>query len=94
MENNIEAALPDQDNVSSVREQSLQVEDPLTWDDSYPIALALRDRYPDISLEDVSLGMIFRWTIELPNFIDDPVLVNQEILSSIYQEWFEEVNSL
>jgi FeS assembly protein IscX len=94
MENNFEEAFPDQDNVSSVRKQSLQVEYPLTWEDSYPIALALHNRFPDVKLEDVSLGMVFRWTIQLPNFIDDPALANHEILSSIYQEWFEEVNSL
>jgi FeS assembly protein IscX len=28
--------------------------------------------------------------IALPNFSDDPGLVNDEILSAIYQEWFEE----
>ena len=43
---------------------------------------------------DISLGMIYRWTVELPDFEDDPELANDQILSSIYQEWFEEVNSV
>jgi FeS assembly protein IscX len=64
----------------------------LTWDDSYAIALALVERHPDIRLEAVSLGMIYHWTVELPAFVDDKELVNDFILSAIYQEWFEEVN--
>lgn len=68
--------------------------DTLTWEDSYAIALALRSLYPGLDLEDVSLGMIYRWTIELPDFEDDPDLANEEVLSAIYQEWFEENNPL
>lgn len=65
----------------------------LTWDDSYAIARALMERFPDVQLEDISLGMILRWTLELPDFVDDPNLVNDPILAAIYQEWYEEVNS-
>ncbi len=66
----------------------------LTWDDSYAIALALKRRHPDVKLEDVSLNMIYRWTLALPEFVDDPQLANDIILAAIYQEWFEEVNPL
>jgi FeS assembly protein IscX len=68
--------------------------DLLTWDDSYAVALALRRAHPQINLEQVSLDMIYHWTLALPEFTDDPQLANEEILSSIYQEWFEEVISL
>ena len=64
----------------------------LTWDDSYAIALVLLERHPDIPLEEVSLGMIYQWTVELPDFVDEKVLANDSILAAIYQEWFEEVN--
>lgn len=66
---------------------------PLTWDDSYAIALALRKIHPQVNLEAVSLGMIYQWTISLPEFVDDPQLVNEAILMAIYQEWFEEILS-
>jgi FeS assembly protein IscX len=66
--------------------------EPLTWEDSYAIALALRERYPDIALEDVSLSMIYQWTLLLAGFQDDPELANDSILAAIYQEWFEEAN--
>lgn len=66
--------------------------EPLTWENSYSIALALRELYPYIHLEDVSLNMIYHWTIALHGFQDDPDLANDSILSAIYQEWFEEAN--
>ena len=65
--------------------------DPLTWDDSYAIALNLKRLHPHENFEDVSLGMIYRWTLVLPGFNDEPALANDEILAAIYQEWFEEV---
>lgn len=68
--------------------------EPLTWDDSFTIACALRRLHPEVRLEDVSLGQIFEWTIALPEFGDDPSLVNDDILAAIFQEWFEEANPL
>ena len=64
----------------------------LTWEDSFAIALALREEHPNVDLEDVSLDMIYRWTLELPDFTDDRELANDAILQAIFREWFEEVN--
>ncbi|HEX6303760.1 MAG TPA: Fe-S cluster assembly protein IscX [Anaerolineales bacterium] len=68
------------------------MDDYLTWDDSFAIARALIQKFPDIRLEEVSLSMIYRWTVSLPGFQDDPELANDGILAAIYQEWFEEAN--
>jgi FeS assembly protein IscX len=68
--------------------------DPLTWADSYAIARKLMQLHPNIKLEDVSLGMIYQWTVELPAFSDDKELANDSILAAIYQEWLEEVYTL
>lgn len=65
--------------------------DPLTWEGTYAIALALKEAHPDMDLEKVSLGMIEAWTLQLKQFEDDPALVNEDILLAIYQEWFEEI---
>lgn len=64
---------------------------PLTWDDSYEIALELKRLYTHIPLEDVSIEMIYKWTVSLPRFHDDVDLVNDDILLSIYRDWLEEV---
>jgi len=68
--------------------------DTLTWEDSYEIAHYLRVNHSEVNIEDVSIDQIFLWTMELPGFKDDPELVNDSILMSIYQEWLEEVFSL
>ena len=67
--------------------------DQLTWDDTYAIALALQRTYPDADLQQVSLGMIYTWTLALNEFADNPQLANEEILAAIYREWFEEIIS-
>jgi FeS assembly protein IscX len=68
--------------------------DPLTWDDVYPIARYLHEKYPETELANVSFNMIYQWTLENPAFTDDPSLWNESILAAIYQEWFEEVNPI
>jgi len=60
------------------------------WDETYSIAYALKEKFPDVNLENVTLNMIHRWTVGLDIFIDDPELGNDEILTEILQEWFEE----
>ena len=70
------------------------MDETLTWDDSYAIARALMREHPGASLEDISLSQIYRWTVALPGFVDDPQLANDGVLAAIYQEWFDEVNSV
>jgi len=65
--------------------------EPLTWESTYAIALALKAEYPAIDMETVTLGDVQRWTMALEDFDDDPALVNDEILSAIYQDWYEEI---
>jgi len=65
--------------------------EPLSWDATYAIALALKREHRDTNLEEVSLQQIYRWTVALKDFADDPALANDDILAAIYQEWFEEL---
>ncbi len=64
---------------------------PLNWESSYAIALELKRTHPGADIENISLGMIFKWTLALPEFQDDPALANDDILLAIYQDWFEEI---
>lgn len=73
-------------------EEPFPQDESLGWDNTYAIARALIQAHPSARLEEVSLRMIFDWTLALPAFSDDPELANDPILASIYQEWFEEVN--
>ena len=65
----------------------------LTWETSYAIAIQLKRRHSDVNIENVSLRQLYAWTLELKDFVDDPALCNDEILSSIYQEWYEELTN-
>ncbi len=62
----------------------------LTWESTYAIALELRRQHPEADLEQVSLQQIYKWTLALSDFEDDPALANDDILSAIFQDWFEE----
>ena len=66
----------------------------LNWESSFAIALALKAAHPTADLTDVSLNMIYTWTVALADFEDDPALANDEILSAIYQDWFEHLNPI
>ena len=60
------------------------------WDDTYEIVLALIDTYPHINVHDVGMNQLKELIVSLPNFGDDPALVNDELLTIIYREWYEE----
>ncbi|MCK6539147.1 MAG: Fe-S cluster assembly protein IscX [Anaerolineales bacterium] len=62
----------------------------LNWESTFAIALELKRKYPDVNIEDVTLQQILNWTIQLPEFEDDPALANDDILYAIYQDWYEE----
>jgi FeS assembly protein IscX len=63
----------------------------LTWESTYAIALELKRLHPDVDFEEITLGQIYKWTLQLKEFKDDLSLVNDEILYAIYQDWFEEI---
>lgn len=63
----------------------------LTWESTYAIALALKRLHPQINLTEVSFEQIYAWTLALPEFQDDPSLCNDDILSAIFRDWYEEI---
>jgi FeS assembly protein IscX len=64
--------------------------EPLTWESTYAIALALRREHPQAELEYISLRQIYQLILALPGFSDDPALANDGILTEIYHDWLEE----
>jgi FeS assembly protein IscX len=66
---------------------------PLYWDASYALALALMEAHPEASIEDVGLNQLYQWVVALPSFADEPALVNEAILMDIMREWYEEVSA-
>jgi len=62
----------------------------LYWDSSYAIARRLVQEHPHVNLNEVSYQQLADWVIALPEFADDPELVNKGLLQAILQEWVEE----
>jgi FeS assembly protein IscX len=50
------------------------------------------ETHPDIIVDDVGLDQLYQWVVALPEFADDPLLANDEILTGILRDWYEEVN--
>ncbi len=67
---------------------------PLYWESSYEIVLRLMELHPAVDVETVGTEQLYRWIIALPEFADDPALVNEGILNDILREWYEEVSSV
>ena len=63
--------------------------EPLTWEATFALADRLRQQHPDVDLQHVSLGQIYRWVTAWLDFDDDPALANDDILMAIYREWLE-----
>ena len=64
--------------------------DALYWDATYELVCSLDDTYPDIVIDDVGIDQLYKMIVALPNFADDPALVNNGILNAILREWYEE----
>ncbi|MFQ3534668.1 MAG: Fe-S cluster assembly protein IscX [Aggregatilineales bacterium] len=65
----------------------------LYWEASYEIVLALMAAHPYIDVDSLGLAELERLIVALPNFADDPALANDDLLSQILREWWEEVNA-
>ena len=63
----------------------------LSWESSHALALALIDAHPDAELDTLGLEQLNAWILELPEFRDDPALVNDGILTDVLRDWYEEV---
>lgn len=62
----------------------------LYWDSAYAIAIHLRHAHPGVDVTTLTLKQVEQWTLALPNFCDDPQLVNDDLLADIISHWYEE----
>ncbi|SPK72818.1 Fe-S cluster assembly protein IscX [Cupriavidus taiwanensis] len=62
----------------------------MKWTDTYAIAEALYDKFPDVDPAGVRFTDLRRWVLELDDFADDPARSGEKILEAIQQAWIEE----
>lgn len=66
------------------------MQDPVYWDDAYPIALLLREAHPDAAdPASVAPAQLHAWVIALEAFADDRGVMPAEWLEQILVEWVE-----
>lgn len=63
---------------------------PLYWDSTYEIVLNLIGVYPQLNPDQVGIQQLLEMILALPNFADEPVLANEDLLVDILRVWYEE----
>jgi FeS assembly protein IscX len=63
----------------------------MKWIDSYEIAAALAEQYPDVDPKTVVFLDLMRWVLEIEEFDDDPKHCGEKILEAIQMAWIDEV---
>ena len=62
----------------------------LKWVNSFDIAIALDEKYPDLDPQSIRYTDLHQWICELDDFDDDPSRSNEKILEAIQMAWIEE----
>ncbi|MDA0687344.1 MAG: Fe-S cluster assembly protein IscX [Proteobacteria bacterium] len=62
----------------------------MKWTDTFEIAMALADRFPDTDPQYVNFVDLHRWVCELEDFEDEPNRSGEKILEAIQMAWIEE----
>lgn len=62
----------------------------LRWTDTYDIAIALEEAYPDVDILSIRFTDLWKWVQELPDFSDKPENSNENILEAIQMAWLQE----
>lgn len=62
----------------------------LKWTDTYDIAIALEEAYPNVQILSTRFTDLWQWVQNLPDFEDNPNKSNEKILEAIQMAWLEE----
>lgn len=64
----------------------------MKWTDTYDIAAALYDKFPDVDPVTIRFTDLRKWVLELDGFSDLPERSGEKILEAIQAAWIEESN--
>ncbi len=62
----------------------------LTWTNLDDIAMALREKFPEVDPTYVRFTDLHKWITELDGFADDPQKSNEAKLEAVQMAWLEE----
>ncbi|QYY32631.1 MULTISPECIES: Fe-S cluster assembly protein IscX [Cupriavidus] len=64
----------------------------MKWTDTYDIAAALYDKFPDVDPVTIRFTDLRKWVLELDGFSDLPERSGEKILEAIQAAWIEETS--
>lgn len=64
----------------------------MKWTDTYEIAAALVDAYPEVDPATVRFTQLREWVMALPGFDDEPGRSGEKILEAIQMAWIDEAD--
>ncbi len=62
----------------------------MKWTDTFDIAIALDEKYPDVDPQYVRFTDLHRWVTELDGFDDAPERSGEKLLEGIQMAWIDE----
>ena len=62
----------------------------MKWSDTFDIAIALEEKYPEQDNVNLRFTDLHSWVISLEDFDDDLNKSNEKILEAIQMAWIEE----
>jgi len=62
----------------------------MKWTDTFDIAIALEEKFPDVDILAVRFTDLWAWVQELPGFDDDPQRSSEKVLEAIQMAWLDE----
>lgn len=66
--------------------------EPLYWEATYAIAMRLMEDYAWVDPTVLGTQQLLEMVLSLPDFADEPILANEELLVEILRVWYEEKN--
>ncbi|CAG2129678.1 Fe-S cluster assembly protein IscX [Cupriavidus numazuensis] len=64
----------------------------MKWTDTYDIAAALYDKFPEVDPVTIRFTDLRKWVLELDGFSDLPERSGEKILEAIQAAWIEEAS--
>ena len=64
----------------------------MRWTDTFDIAIALSEKYPDTDPQYVRFTDLHSWVLGLDGFADEPGKSGEKILEAIQMAWIDEVS--
>ena len=64
----------------------------MKWTDTYDIAAALYDKFPDVDPVTIRFTDLRKWVLELDGFSDLPERSGEKILEAIQAAWIDEAS--